>query len=111
MSRPEERCEEPRLEEHRLPTERVEVLPDVHDRQVERPHRQPAQAEAPPRQQIERPEEDRAREDEPRARNGDEETIRVVEMEHARGLPEARSAQECRHGQEPPLTEERAELI
>src|SRR5206468_1663551 len=45
--RTEERGEEPGLEQHRLPPERVEGLPDVDDREVERPEQEPRRDRQP----------------------------------------------------------------
>src|SRR6266571_4365378 len=73
--------EEAGLEEQRLPTEGVKGLPDVDDREVERPEHRPEQHRERDRPRVRQPDERRRRKRHAAPRDGGEETIRVTEVE------------------------------
>jgi hypothetical protein len=88
--------EESRLEQDGFPSEPVELLADVDDREIEHPEGQPHQHRQPERPSLRETGHGRGGEDEPRHRHRAEEAVGVVEVEQARRFAEAGVAEEAR---------------
>ncbi len=106
----EERDDEARLEQQALPAERVEGLPDRHDREVEAPEQQEGEHRHPRRAELRKAGDEQGRDQHADRADQAQHPVRVVQAED-RGLGSAvAGAQELRGGQQAALAEERREL-
>ena len=106
----EEDRQEPGLQQQRFPAERIPRLPDVDDRQVQHPQRQPHQHRRPQRHQVGRAGDDGRRQCRTEPGDAREQPIGIAQMEDARGSPERLPGQKPWHRQYSVLADECPEL-
>ena len=109
--RPQEDPQKTSLQQQRFPAEGIEGLPDIGDRQIERPEREPDQHPHKQGRRVDQPDDDQCRQGDAKRSGGRQESVGVPKVKKTGGLPEGHPAEKARGRKQASLAEQRAKLI